>query len=152
MAINPLVTVLMTVYNGGEYLKTSVRSILNQTFKDFEFLIVNDFSTDDSVDIIKLFNDGRIVIYNNEKNIGQTKSLNVGLNLAKGKYVARMDADDMAFPLWLDKSLDYIRKHPEYAAVGSAAIVMNESGRMKKALKTPTNFAEVIFHIFLAMR
>ena len=148
MAINPLVTVLMTVYNGGEYLKTSVRSILNQTFKDFEFLIVNDFSTDDSVDIIKLFNDGRIVIYNNEKNIGQTKSLNVGLNLAKGKYVARMDADDMAFPLWLDKSLDYIRKHPEYAAVGSAAIVMNESGRMKKALKTPTNFAEVIFHIF----
>lgn len=73
MKTNPLVTVLMTVYNGGEYLKTAVESILNQTFKDFEFLIVNDCSTDCSAKTTKSFKDMRIVIYNNERNIGQTK-------------------------------------------------------------------------------
>lgn len=148
MKTNPQVTVLMTVYNGERYLHASLQSVLNQTFKNFEFLIVNDCSTDNSLDLIKSYKDSRIFIHNNEVNLGQTKSLNVGLRLAKGKYIARMDADDMAFPSWLDKSVDYIRRHPEYAAVGSAAIVMNESGRMKKVQKTPTNFAEVIFHIF----
>ncbi|PIP13047.1 MAG: hypothetical protein COX49_03105, partial [bacterium (Candidatus Stahlbacteria) CG23_combo_of_CG06-09_8_20_14_all_40_9] len=74
MSTYPLVTVLMTVYNGGQYLKSSVQSVLNQTFRDFEFLIVNDCSSDDSVKTIESFNDKRIIIHNNEKNIGQTKS------------------------------------------------------------------------------
>lgn len=146
----PLVTVLMTVYNGGKYLKSSVQSVLNQTFRDFEFLIVNDCSTDDSVKIIESFNDKSVIIHHNEKNIGQTKSLNVGLKLARGKYVARMDADDMAFPLWLEKSVDYIEKHPAYAAVGSAAMVIDGNGKKKEIRRSPISLYEIIFRIFYA--
>ena len=148
MMKKPFVTVLMPVYNGGEYLKTSVRSVLNQTYREFEFLIINDCSTDNSVEIIKSFNDERIVIHNNKTNLGQTKSLNVGLKLARGKYVARMDADDMAFPQWIERTFVYINKHPDYAAVGTWAVVIDGTGRKKKLLKTPIGFEGVLFHIF----
>lgn len=148
MKKDPSMTVLMTVYNGGEYLKTAVGSVLNQTYRDFEFLVINDCSTDESLDIIKSFNDNRIVLHNNEKNLGQTKSLNIGLRLAKGKYVARMDADDMAFPMWLEKMVTLLSKNPEYVAVGAAAVTMNDKGKTGKLLKTPSSFAEVVFHTF----
>ena len=148
MPVNPLVTVLMTVFNGAEYLKTSVNSIVKQTFKGFEFLIVNDHSTDNSVNIIESFNDERIVIHNNERNIGQTKSLNIGLELARGKYVARMDADDVAFPLWLEKSVNFFEEHQECAAIGSQAMVIDSSGRTKKTRMVPGSFHEIIFRIF----
>jgi Glycosyltransferases, probably involved in cell wall biogenesis len=148
MTVNPLVTVLMTVYNGAEYLKATVNSIVTQTFTDFEFLIVNDYSMDNSVKIIESFSDERIVIHNNEKNLGQTKSLNVGLKLAKGKYVARMDADDIAFPLWLEKLVKFFEKHQEYAAIGSQAIVIDSNGRTKKTRMVPGSFHEIIFRIF----
>ncbi len=148
MAANPLVTVLMTVYNGGEYLRTSVPGILNQTFKDFELLIINDCSTDDSVKIIKSFNDKRIIIHNNEKNLGQTKSLNVGLRLARGKYIARMDADDMAFPLWLEKLVYFMEDHPEYVVVGPAATVIDANSKIKNVIFSPDNIDTIIFRIF----
>lgn len=138
----------MTVYNGGAYLRSSIQSILKQTYTDFEFVIVNNCSTDNSLEIIESFKDDRIIIHNNKENFGQTKALNIGLKLAKGKYVARMDADDMAFPTWLDKSVDYIRRHPEYVAVGASATVINETGKFKKVQRTPTTFEGVIFHIF----
>mgnify|MGYP001575778579 CR=1 FL=1 len=144
----PLVTVLMSVYNGEKYLRSCVESILNQTYKDFEFFIVNDQSTDDSVKIIESFHDRRIVIHHNEKNIGQTKSLNVGLRLSKGRYVARMDADDMAFPLWLEKTLSFMEINPENAAVGTAAVVMDGHGEMRKLLQTPNAFQQIVFNIF----
>lgn len=82
---NPTITVLMTVYNGGNYLSASIQSILNQAFRDFELLIVDDASTDDSLKIIQSYGDPRIVIHSNAVNLGQTKSLNVGLRLARGK-------------------------------------------------------------------
>ncbi len=148
MKSNPLVTVLMPVYNGGEYLRLSIESILRQTYRDFEFLIINDCSTDNSLKIIEAFNDKRIIIYNNENNLGQTKSLNVGLKLAKGKYIARMDADDMAFSMWLDKLVKYILEHPEYVAVSSYAAVIDGLGNPQKILKTPNNFQEVIVNLF----
>ena len=148
MSTNPLVTVLMTVYNGAEYLKTSINSIITQTFTDFELLIVNDYSTDNSVKIIESFNDKRIVIHNNERNLGQTKSLNIGLKLARGKYVARMDADDMAFTFWLEKLVNLIKVYPEYAAVGSMAVVIDSTGKIKKMRRVPVSFQEIIFRIF----
>ncbi len=145
---NPLVTVLMPVYNGGEYLKISVRSVLNQTYRDFEFLIINNCSTDDSVEIIESFNDKRIIIHNNDRNLGQTKSLNIGLRLARGKYVARMDADDMAYPMWLEKLVNYVKEHPMYAAVGTSAVVIDSSDCIKRLLKTPINYQEIIVNLF----
>jgi len=89
--LNPKVTVLMSIYNGEKYLKEAVDSILNQTFKDFEFLIIDDGSTDRSLEILESYNDPRIIIVQNKKNIGLTRSLNKGLKLAKGKYIARQD-------------------------------------------------------------
>ena len=148
MEASPLVTVLMTVYNGSEYLDASVQSIINQTFEDFEFLIINDCSTDDSTKIIESFNDQRIVIYDNEKNIGQTKSLNIGLKLAKGKYIARIDADDTALPKWLERLVGYIKEHPGYAAVSPSVIIIDGEDKRKKIRRVPADFHEIIFQIF----
>ena len=148
MKKDPLVTVLMAVYNGERYLKSSIESVLNQTFGDFEFLIINDCSTDDSVKMCESFNDERIMIHHNEQNIGQTKSLNVGLKIARGKYIARMDADDKAFPAWLEKLTSYAESHQGYAAIGVTAYAINKTGKLKKILRTPKTFEEVIFHTF----
>ena len=95
---NPLVTVIMSVYNSEYFLKKSINSILNQTYKNLEFIIVNDGSNDQSLKIIKSYmkKDSRIVLIN-QRNIGLTKSLNKAIKLAKGKYIARQDADDESF-------------------------------------------------------
>ena len=88
MKSNPKISVLMSVYNGEKFISQSINSILNQTYKNFEFLIVNDGSTDNSEKIIKSFSDSRI-IYLSKQNTGLTKSLNYGLKQAKGEYIAR---------------------------------------------------------------
>ena len=91
-----LITVLKPVYNGAKYLNEAIDSILNQTFSDFEFLIIDDGSTDQSIDLIKTYEDPRIQLFENEVNIGQSATLNKGLRLARGKYIARMDQDDIS--------------------------------------------------------
>ncbi|HTB32100.1 MAG TPA: glycosyltransferase family A protein, partial [Bacteroidia bacterium] len=90
-AKKPLVTVLMAVYNSEKYLKEAVSSILSQTFTDFEFLIINDGSTDKSAEIVKSFDDKRIKVVNNVQNIGVIRSLNKAIEYINGEYVARMD-------------------------------------------------------------
>ena len=95
---NPKVTVFMPVYNGEKYLREAIDSILNQTFTDFEFLIINDGSTDSSVEIINSYDDSRIRLIHNEKNLKLVATLNKGLDLARGKYIARMDCDDISLP------------------------------------------------------
>jgi len=102
---NPKVTVLMSVYNGEKYLNEAIDSILGQTFKDFEFLIIDDGSTDSSLDIIKSYTDTRIRLVRNEQNSGLTKSLNKGLGLAHGEYIARMDVDDISLPKRLETQM-----------------------------------------------
>jgi glycosyltransferase involved in cell wall biosynthesis len=92
------ISVLMPVYNAEKYLKESICSILNQTYGDFEFLIINDGSTDKSEEIILSFKDERIVYHKNESNIKLIATLNKGIALARGKYIARMDADDISLP------------------------------------------------------
>ena len=96
---SPLVSVVMSVYNGEKYLDEAVQSILDQTFTDFEFIIINDGSTDSTLEILEKYNakDNRIVLVSRE-NKGLVASLNEGISLAKGKYIARMDADDISFP------------------------------------------------------
>jgi len=136
----------MTVYNGGTYLKSSISSVLRQTFDDFEFLIIDDASTDDSLETMKSFQDERIVIHRNEQNCGQTKSLNIGLGLAKGKYVARIDADDGSYPEWLEVLFRFMQFHPECAVVGASVAVMDATGRTKRILRKPTAPAEIQFY------
>lgn len=117
--MNPLVTILMPVYNGEKYLEEAIKSILNQTFRDFEFLIIDDGSTDKSAEIIASFNDARIRLERNEANLGLIKTLNKGFRLSKGKYIARMDCDDISLPKRLSIQASFMEKHPEIGVCGS---------------------------------
>jgi len=116
---DPFVSVLMPVFNGELYIREAIDSILKQTYTHFEFLIINDGSTDRTVEIIKSYNDSRIKQINNKENIGLTKSLNIGLKLAKGKYIARMDADDISSPLRLEKQIQFLEHNTHVGLVGS---------------------------------
>jgi len=145
---SPQVTVLMTVYNGGQYLRRSVQSILDQTHRNFEFLIVDDTSTDNSLEVIKSFGDDRIHVHLNEENIGQAKSLNVGLKLAKGKYVARIDADDIAFPKWLEEQYSFIENNSSYAVVSTKAVVIDEHDKVRRIYDSPSSQEDIILRAF----
>ncbi|MBE7382499.1 MAG: glycosyltransferase [Leptolyngbya sp. SIO1E4] len=118
----PTVSVVMSVYNGSlDYLRESIDSILNQSFSDFEFIIIDDCSSDDTESTLKqyLSRDDRIYVLRNAQNIGLTKSLNKGLNLARGEYVARQDADDISMPSRFEKQVAWLTRHPETALVSS---------------------------------
>ena len=124
---SPKVTVLMSVYNGEKYLREAMESILNQTFTDFEFLIINDGSTDRTAEILQSYDDPRIKIINNEENMGLTKSLNKGLLIARGDYIARQDADDISMLERLGKEIDFLETHQDYAVVGTFAKILNKN-------------------------
>ncbi len=117
--ISPVVSVVMSVYNGESYLREAIDSVLNQTFSDFEFIIINDGSSDKSLSIIQSFQDKRIVLIDNDGNKGLIFSLNKGLEIAKGKYIARMDADDICMPERLDLQVKQFFNHPNAMIVGS---------------------------------
>ncbi len=117
--IAPKVTVLMPVYNGEKYLREAIDSILSQIFTDFEFLIINDGSTDGSVGIIKSYDDPRIRLINNDKNIGVVKTLNKGIELAGGQYLARMDCDDVSLPKRLEKQVSFLDANPDIDLCGT---------------------------------
>ena len=123
------ITVLMSVYNTPiEQLKQAIESILNQTYINFEFLIICDGIKNEDIDFIKGFKDERITLEINDKNIGLVKSLNKGLKIAKGKYIARMDTDDIAYPDRLEKEIKFMKENPQYAIVAGKANFFDESG------------------------
>lgn len=130
---SPLISVLMPVYNAEKYLSQSVQSILDQTFIDFEFIIINDGSGDSSQSILERFEkqDSRIRLFNQDnvgKNHGIAITLNKGLAHVKGKFVARMDADDIAFPTRLAKQVTFLEQNSEYVAIGSRVLLIDPDG------------------------
>ena len=113
------ITVLMSVYNTKEdYLREAIESILNQTLREFEFIIINDASNEQTINILDQYNDDRILRIDNEVNLGLTASLNKGLSIARGEYIARMDADDISYPNRLELQYQYMQKHPKVAVLG----------------------------------
>ncbi len=110
---SPVVSILMPVYKTSQYLREAVDSILSQTFTDFELIVLNDCSPDNAEDILDVFADPRLVWYLGEENVGLANVLNVGLQMARGKYVARMDSDDLSTPNRLEVQVDYLERHPE---------------------------------------
>ena len=138
---NPKVSILMCVYNGETYLQKAVESILAQTFKDFEFVIVDDGSTDSSWYILTEYRkkDARIVLIQNEDNLGLEKSLNKGIAATKGEYVARQDADDISLPNRLQLQVDFLDAHPEVGALGSAVEFIDPNGTVLRQLELPTD-------------
>ncbi|MGH2998790.1 MAG: glycosyltransferase family 2 protein [Gaiellaceae bacterium] len=121
------VTVLMAVFNGGAYLRDAVDSVLAQTYRDFELLLVDDASTDGAVDALP--GDSRIRVLRNEENAGQVPSLNRGLAEARGEYVARLDADDVMLPERLERQAAVLDAEPSVALVGTWLDVVDEAGR-----------------------
>lgn len=107
------VTVLMPAYNVGKYIRESIDSVLKQTYRDFELLVVDDCSTDNTAEVVKRFDDPKIKYVKNEKNLGLADNLNRGLELIETEYVARMDGDDIANPMWLEREIGLLETHPE---------------------------------------
>lgn len=132
----PLVSVLLPVYNAESFLKEAIQSVLNQTFIDFELIILNDGSTDKSKEIINEFKDPRIRYIENETNIRLIRTLNKGIELAQGKYIARMDADDVCMPDRFQKQVNFLEENQEYVMCGTWARIMNDrselTGRVKR--------------------
>jgi glycosyltransferase involved in cell wall biosynthesis len=118
-ASSPIVTVLMPVYNGQAFLEQAIDSILEQTLSDFELLIIDDGSTDGSPEIIAGYDDRRLRVVRNERNIRLVGALNRGLALARGRYLARMDSDDISLPTRLERQVGFLESNPEIGACGS---------------------------------
>ena len=134
-------SVILPVYNGERYLKLAIDSILSQTYQYFELIILNDGSTDGSERIIKSYNDSRIV-YVKKDNSGLADTLNIGWRMAKYDWIARMDADDIAFPNRFEEQVKYL--NDKIDIIGSAAVLINEFGDEKGFIKLPMSKSEII--------
>lgn len=153
LAGQPLVSVVMPVYNAGDFLVDAIESILAQTYKNFEFIIVDDASIDGSWQIIQKYKKLypkiiKTIRMDQNLNRGGDVCANEGLKLAKGKYVARMDADDVAYPQRLEKQVEFLESHPKIFLVGSNADVIDKHGRIigeKLEPDTPKKIYEAYF-------
>lgn len=119
MANYPKISVLMSAYNSEEYIRESIDSILSQTLTDFEFIVINDGSSDSTRSIIESYKDKRIKLINNERNLGLAGSLNLGISIAKGKYLVRMDADDISMPERFQKQFSFMEQNQDVDVCGS---------------------------------
>jgi len=150
--MKPIVTVLMTVYNGKNYLSEAIESVLCQTLTNYEFLIVDDASTDNSIEIINSYNDSRIKLLINQKNIGQTASLNKGLATAQGEYIARFDQDDVCLPKRLEEQVAFFKNNPSVSIVCSREYSIDKQGKRtgvwKRDLK---NYGAFLGYIILGL-
>ncbi len=140
--MNSKVSVIMSVYNGERFLSESIESILNQTFNDFEFIIINDGSTDSTEKILESYNDSRIKV-SNQKNVGLTKSLNKAIKLSNGKYIARMDADDNALPERFQKQVNFLDVHTDIGMIGTYNMVIDEQGKVIEKKRYPVSDNEL---------
>ena len=141
----PRVSVVMAVRDGGPYLEQAVDSILAQTFTDFEFVIIDDGSTDATLEMLQRYQEAdRRVRVHHQEHAGLTASLNRACGRARGAYLARMDADDVAFPARLERQVEFLDRHPPVALVGSAVVRIDEQGREIKRSDCPTSHAEIV--------
>ena len=132
MKNNPLVSIIMPVFNAEKFLRKSIESILNQTYKNFEFIIIDDGSTDGSREIIKDYakTDRRINFVKNEMNLGQTRTVKRGIKLARGKYFFKIDNDDLAHKDRLKLITEFLENNNNYVVVGSNIKIINEKGKI----------------------
>lgn len=124
------ISVIMPVYRAEKYVEEAVNSILNQSFQDFELLIIDDKGGDNSVDIVRSIHDSRIRVLENDRNRGIAYATNVGLSHAQGKYIALMDDDDIAMKDRLQLEYDYLEGHPDIDVVGAGDITVDETGKI----------------------
>lgn len=151
MNSSPKISVVMPAHNTGRYIKDAIDSILNQTFTDFEFIIIDDCSTDDSYRIIKeyLNKDDRIILFRNEKNLGIASTRTKGTLCARGKYIVTMDSDDISLPTRLEKQYKYLEAHKDCGVVGSHVEMFNGNNEIVGTKKFQENDIDLRKRIFL---
>lgn len=156
---DPKISVIMAEYNTKpEYLDIAIKSILNQTFKDFEFIIIDDRGTNNVTEFVKKYNDDRLKIYCNKKNMGLVYSLNKAIKHSRGSYLVRMDTDDIALPERIEKTYNFIASHREYSVVGTRAVEFSESieygvlGMAGEKTKRSVMRGDIIIHPSAIMR
>ena len=138
------ISVVMSVFNGQAFLSEAIESILGQTLREFEFLVLDDGSTDRTAEILAAYasRDGRIRVLHHE-NKGRAASLNIGISLAASGYIARMDADDVALPHRLKEQVDFMEGHPEVGLLGGAAELINTTGQVIHTTRPPLEDPEI---------
>ena len=140
---NPLISVIMSVYNGEKYIKESIDSILQQTYRHFEFIIVDDHSVDNTNNILTSLLDPRVKLIKNTRRIGQAMSLNKAIIKSKGKYIARQDHDDISI---IDRLMNQVRimeKNPKIGLLGSNGTLINEKSDIIKGYHVPSNCLKI---------
>lgn len=143
-----LISVVLPAYNAELYLKEAIDSVLAQTFTDFELIIINDGSKDSTEKIILSYNDERIVYVKNEQNLGLIGTLNKGISLAKGKYIARMDADDLCFPERFEKQIKFLEGNPDYVICGTSAYRFENTIDEGRAFNVPLDNESIRIRLF----
>ena len=147
---SPELSVLVTAYNSELYIREAINSILNQTYTDYELIIIDDGSTDNTVSSIKSFNDNRIQFLSHSQNTGIARSRNQALELASGTYITFLDSDDIVHPQKFEKQIAFLKNNPDFGLVGSSVILINEqgteTGRWKLAAKPETIPSIMLFH------
>jgi len=141
--MKPVVSIALPVYNGATTLKIAVDSILQQSFTDWELIILDDHSTDHSLEIIRSFSDPRIRLVEGDKNIGLSARLNMAADMANGAYFARMDQDDISFPDRIEKQLAYLQQHPEINLLATATIPFRSDGEVLGRLPVATRHEDI---------
>ena len=149
---SPLVTVLMPIHDAEAFVAEAVESILDQTFRDFEFLVIDDGSSDRSVEIVEAYDDARIRLVRNDRQIELVRTLNRGMDLARGRYVARMDADDISLPERLERQVDFLEANPDVGACGTwVALMGDREGEIWRHPESATGIlCRLLFHAALA--
>ncbi len=145
------ISVVMSVYNGQSYLREAVESILNQTFTDFELILIDDGSTDATGEILDEYatRDARIILSRNQNNIGLTRSLNQGISMSRGKYIARMDADDVSRADRLSRQFEFLEKRPEVGVLGSGYQLMDGADNVApRILQFPSSLSDLTYRRF----
>jgi glycosyltransferase involved in cell wall biosynthesis len=147
---NPLISVVMPVYNAEEYLAQAIDSILAQSYQNFEFIIVDDASTDNSWKILKEYASvhPQIKLIRNKWNEKQARAVTRAMDEAQGDFIARMDADDVSFPHRLEMQVKYLLKHPRTVAVGGQCILIDKEGNITGEKRFPMKFEDIYEYAF----
>lgn len=146
----PLVSIILPVYNAGNFLRDSIESLLNQTYKNTEIIIVDDHSTDNSYSILKEYakKNKKIKLFRNKKNLGVSETVKRAINETQGDYLARMDADDISLPDRISLQVEYLEAHKRTVAIGGQCYTINAENQIIGRKTFPTEFKDIYKYIF----
>lgn len=146
---SPIISVVMPVYNSAAYLEAAIDSVLNQSLDDFEFIIIDDGSEDDSYGIIQRYNDSRICLFQNKVNKGIVFCLNFGINHSCGEFIARMDSDDICEPNRLEEQLKFMQNNPHISLCGTRTKIIDQDGQVFSIRNSKIGDQQIRIALFL---